>query len=100
MYLIITPDESSFLSFEQESIVAEEYDSVGSYDYPEHLTERGGNVGPAGGDPSVSNSSQWELEAKIKKAEIKIGHVLAEIESTEDKYSNQLQYLDSVYRYS
>ena len=76
----------------------EEYDSVGSYEYPEHLSERHARTGAASGDSPVPISSQSEQETKIKKAEIKIGHILAEIESTEDNYSNQLQYLDSVYR--
>lgn len=84
----------------EESLMPEEYDSVGSYDYPEHLSEKRTHAGSSSGDSPVPHTSQSELEAKIKKAEIKIGHILAEIESTEDNYSNQLQYLDSVYRNS
>ena len=37
-------------------------------------------------------------EEKIRKAYVKIKYITAEIESTEENYSNQLQYLDSVYR--
>ncbi|XP_075259204.1 proto-oncogene vav-like [Convolutriloba macropyga] len=39
-------------------------------------------------------------EEKIRKAYVKIKYITAEIESTEENYSNQLQYLDSVYRAS
>ena len=74
---------------------------------------RGGSVGSDGYDvlnseypePSAllpndttQESLVDELEDKLRKTYIKIKYITAEIESTEENYSNQLQFLDSVYR--